>query len=127
MLAACPPVLYFSGGVGREGTFGPTLVVASALPRRSFTGHVVCPGHFWSPLVVRKASGPALNSWRGRSDPAEGTSLGGELVLSHPGLGRHLDRVPGRPKRRAVGKVELVHVVDGHVVEDGGGEDVDAF
>ncbi len=60
MLAACPPVLHWSGGGGRESTFGPTLVVASGLRRRSSTGHVVCPGHFWSPLVVRKASGPAL-------------------------------------------------------------------
>ena len=42
-------------------------------------------------------------------------------------LGGHLDGVPGRAERWGVGQVEVVEGVDGHVVVDGGGGDVDPF
>ena len=52
-------------------------------------------------------------------------------VLGHgcadPGLGAHLDRFPRAAQRRGVGQVEVAEGVNGHVVEDRGGGDVDAF
>ena len=48
-------------------------------------------------------------------------------VRSHPGLGTHLHRVPRTAERRCVGEVEFAHGVDGHLVEDGGGRNVDAL
>ena len=47
------------------------------------------------------------------------------LMPANPRLGAHLHGVPGAPERRRVGEVEVAHVVDGHLVEDGGGGDVD--
>ena len=44
-----------------------------------------------------------------------------------PGLGAHLDRFPGAAQRRGVGQVQVADRVDGHVVEDRGGGDVDAL
>ena len=47
------------------------------------------------------------------------------MRVSHPGLGPHLHGVPRAAEWRGVGEVELAHRVDGHLVEDGGGCDVD--
>ena len=44
-----------------------------------------------------------------------------------PGLGAIWIASHGLPERRGVGQVEVADGVDGHVVEDGGGGDVDAF
>src|SRR6202020_2576087 len=44
-----------------------------------------------------------------------------------PGLGAHLDGVPGAAERRGGGQVEGAEAVDGHGVVDGGGGDVDAL
>jgi pimeloyl-ACP methyl ester carboxylesterase len=44
-----------------------------------------------------------------------------------PGLGGELDGVPGAAERWGIRQVEVVDLVDGEAVLDGGGEDVDAF
>ena len=46
---------------------------------------------------------------------------------SGPGLGGHLDGVPGAAQRRGVGQVQVADRLDGHAVVDGGGGDVDAL
>ena len=60
-----------------------------------------------------------------RSGPGERSSLGIQFVLPHPGLSGNLDGVPRRAQGRAVGEVEFAHGVDGHVVVNGGGKNVD--
>ena len=47
--------------------------------------------------------------------------------LAGPGLGGHLDGVPGAAERWGVAQVQLAEPLDGHVVEQGGGRDVDAL
>jgi hypothetical protein len=42
-------------------------------------------------------------------------------------VGGELDGVPGAPERRGVAEVQVAEALDGHVVEHGGGGDVDAF
>src|ERR1035438_3042111 len=59
--------------------------------------------------------------------PAEGESGLGLPGFAEPGVGAHLDGVPGAAEGWGVGQVEVAEAVDGHGVEDGGGGDVDAF
>src|SRR4029077_12160460 len=47
--------------------------------------------------------------------------------LADPGLGGHLDGVPGAAQRRGVGQVQVADGVDGHAVVDAGGGDVGAL
>ena len=47
--------------------------------------------------------------------------------LPVPGLSAHLDCLPGASERWRVGQVEVADGLDGHLVEDGGCGDVDAF
>jgi protein-tyrosine-phosphatase len=49
----------------------------------------------------------------------------GPTGVPGPGLGGHLDRVPRAAQWRSVGQVQVADRVDGHVVEDGSGGDVD--
>ena len=48
-------------------------------------------------------------------------------VISNPDLGPHLHGVPRAPERGGVGEIELTHGVDGHLVENGCGRNVDAL
>ena len=43
----------------------------------------------------------------------------------HPGLSAHLNRVPGTAQRRSIAEIEIIQPLDSHVVEQGGGKDVD--
>jgi hypothetical protein len=47
--------------------------------------------------------------------------------LAGPGLGGQLDGVPGTPERGRVAQVQIGQGLDGHVVEQSAGGDVDAF
>jgi len=48
-------------------------------------------------------------------------------VLCNPCLSSGLEGVPGGAEGWGVGEVEVGESLDGHVVEDGGGGDVDSF
>ena len=54
-------------------------------------------------------------------------AFGLELVFLDPGLGGHLHGIPRRSEGRGVGKVELGHARNGHVVEERGGVRVDSL
>jgi AcrR family transcriptional regulator len=86
-----------------------------------------------TPRLARSAN-PLQTSRGGHAAVAFGAQgvghLGDRAVIvplggPEPGLGTHLDCVPGAAERRGVGQVQVADCVDGHVVEDGGGGDVD--
>jgi hypothetical protein len=49
------------------------------------------------------------------------------VVLFHPGLSAHLNRVLGAAERGRVAEVEVVQLVYAHPVKQGSGKDVNPF
>ena len=76
--------------------------------------------------IVHKSSFRMVAASARRADLLHPSSIC-PVVLFHPGLSAHLNRVPGTAERGRVAEVEVVQLVYAHAVKQGGGKDVNAF